>query len=109
MSPLNFYTNSLIRFCEFLFFGSRSIHNPAGLLQLFAHEWKRNFVDHLPSNSSHSGCGHERTRVLSLIKENFDFLDEKVLMLLECFKPIKSNLPYSQFRNGVFLWIGLKL
>lgn len=58
------------RFCASLRFGCSNVTNPGGLLQLFAHEWKRYFLDPLPD-------GFQRDRIVYLLNEQLDTIDEK--------------------------------
>ena len=58
------------RFCASLRFGCSNVTNPGGLLQLFAHEWKRYFLDPLPD-------GFQRDRIVYLLNEQLDSIDEK--------------------------------
>lgn len=58
------------RFCSSLRFGCSNVSNPGGLLQLYAHEWKRYFLDPLPD-------GAQRDRIVFLLNEQLDTLDDK--------------------------------
>ena len=58
------------RFCLSLRYGVHNVTNPGALLQLFAHEWKRYFLDPLPS-------GPQRVRIVDLLREQLQGIDEK--------------------------------
>eukprot|EP00981_Chlorochromonas_danica_P009502 scaffold2709_cov163-Ochromonas_danica.AAC.4 len=74
------------RFSLSLRYGSVHIKNPGGLLQLYAHEWKRYFLDPLP-------LGAQRDRLLGLMHEHLDNLDEKVWAVShDWIKEIKEEL-----------------
>eukprot|EP01038_Epipyxis_sp_PR26KG_P006877 gene6877-9419_t len=61
----------ITRFCQSLQYGSVNVMNPGGLLQLFAHEWKRYFLDPLPT------YGEQRSRISAILNQQIDQLDER--------------------------------
>ena len=50
-------------------YGSSGISNPGGLLQMFAHEWKRLYLDPFQ-------VGATKEKILTIIKEQLDTIDE---------------------------------
>lgn len=56
------------RFCESLFLGHAQIRNPGALLQLFAHEWKRYFLDPVPP-------GNFKSKIVSIMSDLLHDID----------------------------------
>jgi hypothetical protein len=78
------------KFCLSLSYGANHVYNPGGLIQLYAHEWKRFFVDPLPVD------GSQRERIVSLFAEQLDTLDEKSWSITRDFiQTIKDDLSSS--------------
>jgi hypothetical protein len=77
--------NLISKFCEALQLGSGVIANPGGLLQLFAHEWKRYFIDPFP-------LGTQRERFILLFKEELESIDYKRWYITkDWFEAVKSS------------------
>lgn len=87
---MNLLDLSLVsKFCLSLQFGSVHIVNPGGLLQLYAHEWKRFFLDSLPD-------GAQRDRLIFLLHEQLDSIQEKAWVVKRQFiEELKEDLAAS--------------
>lgn len=71
MSALVLLDYSMIsKFCLSLHLAKSSVFNPGALLQLYAHEWRRSFLDPLPD-------GLHRKKLIRLLIEQLDQIDVK--------------------------------
>lgn len=60
--------NLIERFCTSLRLGASNVSNPGGLIQLYAHEWKRYFLDPMPN-------GPQRDRYFAILKSELEAVD----------------------------------
>lgn len=67
-SVVDMNINLVARFCASLRLGSSKVSDPGALMQLFAHEWKRYFLDPLPD-------GAQRERYVALLRSELEQLD----------------------------------
>lgn len=85
-SMISLDTSLVSKFCLSLRYGSEHVKNPGGLLQLYVHEWKRYLLDPLPQ-------GAQRDRVITLLTEYMDNLDEKTWSIShDWMKDLKDEL-----------------
>lgn len=89
----NFYLVS--RLCEPLILGSKGVANPGGLIQLYLHEWRRNFLDPIPT-------GILKEKIRGILKSELDNIDvRRWFISMEWLSNISNQLDSSLDRVWV--------